>query len=79
MRHVSVLQFGFVTLFVAAFPMAPIFALLNNLIEIRLDAYKFLVTNQRPMPARAEDLGVWTPILDGISKFAVLTNVRLVD
>jgi hypothetical protein len=74
---VSVLQFGFVTLFVAAFPLAPLFALLNNLIEIRLDAYKFLVTNRRPMPARAEDLGVWTPILDGISKLAVLTNVSL--
>ncbi len=69
------LQFGFVTLFVAAFPLAPLFALLNNLIEIRLDAYKFLVANRRPMPARAEDLGAWTPILDGISKLSVLTNV----
>ena len=39
-----VLQYGFVTLFVSAFPLAPLFALLNNLIEIRLDAYKFLVS-----------------------------------
>nr|KAG5703954.1 hypothetical protein BaRGS_020551 [Batillaria attramentaria] len=36
-----VLQYGFVTLFVAAFPLAPFFALLNNVIEIRLDAYKY--------------------------------------
>ena len=36
-----VIQFGFVTLFVAAFPLAPFFALLNNVIEIRLDANKF--------------------------------------
>ncbi len=69
-----VLQFGFVTLFVAAFPLAPLFALLNNLFEIRLDAYKFLVTHRRPMPARAQNLGAWTPILDGISKVAVVTN-----
>merc|ERR1712212_1178472 len=37
-----VLQFGFVTIFVAAFPLAPLFALLNNWIEIRLDAGKFV-------------------------------------
>ena len=35
------IQFGFVTLFVVAFPLAPAFALINNLIEIRLDANKF--------------------------------------
>uniref|UniRef100_A0A452IKM5 Anoctamin n=1 Tax=Gopherus agassizii TaxID=38772 RepID=A0A452IKM5_9SAUR len=30
-----IIQFGFVTLFVASFPLAPLFALLNNIIEIR--------------------------------------------
>uniref|UniRef100_T1H5H3 Anoctamin n=1 Tax=Megaselia scalaris TaxID=36166 RepID=T1H5H3_MEGSC len=30
-----ILQYGFVTLFVAAFPLAPLFALLNNIAEIR--------------------------------------------
>jgi hypothetical protein len=33
-----VLQFGFITIFVAAFPLAPLCALLNNWMEIRLDA-----------------------------------------
>src|SRR4029434_8731444 len=33
----SVLQFGFTTISVAAFPLAPLLALLNNIIEIRLD------------------------------------------
>jgi anoctamin-7 len=37
-----VLQFGFITVFVAAFPIAPLFALLNNWIEIRLDAKKLV-------------------------------------
>ncbi len=32
---ISVIQYGFVTLFVAAFPLAPFFALLNNIFEIR--------------------------------------------
>ena len=33
-------QYGFITLFVAAFPLAPLFALINNIFEIRLDANK---------------------------------------
>lgn len=72
---ISVVQYGFITMFVAAFPLAPFFALLNNIIEIRLDAFKFLVTNRRPMPSRAKDLGVWYKILDFISHAAVITNV----
>ena len=40
------MQFGFITSFVAAFPLAPLFALLNNWVEIRLDAQK-LVTETR--------------------------------
>uniref|UniRef100_A0AAJ7X7X8 Anoctamin n=1 Tax=Petromyzon marinus TaxID=7757 RepID=A0AAJ7X7X8_PETMA len=35
-----VIQFGFVTLFVASFPLAPLLALLNNIIEVRVDAWK---------------------------------------
>ena len=40
----TVIQYGFITLFVAAFPLAPLFALINNIIEIRLDAYKMVTT-----------------------------------
>ena len=49
-----VLQFGFVTIFVAAFPLAPLFALLNNWIEIRLDAGKFVKEMRRPVSEKAE-------------------------
>ena len=52
------IQYGFITLFVAAFPLGPFFALINNLLEIRLDAYKFVVVFQRPMAARAQDIGL---------------------
>ncbi|XP_064846393.1 anoctamin-3-like [Oncorhynchus masou masou] len=70
-----VLQFGFTTIFVAAFPLAPLLALLNNIIEIRLDAYKFVTQWRRPMPARATDIGIWYGILEGIGVLAVITNV----
>lgn len=52
-----VIQFGFVSLFVASFPLAPLFALLNNVIEIRLDAKKFVTELRRPVAVRAKDIG----------------------
>lgn len=52
-----VLQFGFTTIFVAAFPLAPLLALLNNIIEIRLDAYKFVTQWRRTLASRAKDIG----------------------
>lgn len=47
-----VIQFGFVTIFVCAFPLAPLFALINNVFEIRLDARKIITTYKRPVAQR---------------------------
>ena len=56
---ILVIQFGFITIFVAAFPLAPLFAWLNNIIEIRLDAFKFVSVLQRPLAERAQDIGMY--------------------
>lgn len=55
-----VIQYGFTTLFVAALPLTPLFAVLNNWIEIRLDAHKFMVVLRRPIAERAGDLGEYS-------------------
>ena len=73
----AVLQFGFITIFVAAFPLAPLFALLNNWLEIRLDAHKFVCETRRPIAERAQDIGVWFTILDALAQLAVISNVSL--
>ncbi|XP_026912120.2 anoctamin-7 isoform X5 [Acinonyx jubatus] len=72
-----VLQFGFVTIFVAACPLAPLFALLNNWVEIRLDARKFVCEHRRPVAERAQDIGIWSHILAGIAHLAVVSNAFL--
>ncbi|KAK1784998.1 hypothetical protein P4O66_018436, partial [Electrophorus voltai] len=74
-----IIQYGFVTLFVASFPLAPLFALLNNVIEIRLDAAKFVTEIRRPDAVRAKQIGIWYNILSGISKFAVITNAFVIS
>ena len=55
----QVIQYGFVSLFSAAFPLCALLALLNNIIEIRSDASKLLRCHQRPIPRSAEDIGSW--------------------
>ncbi|KAF8792768.1 Anoctamin-4 like protein [Argiope bruennichi] len=70
--------FGFVTLFVAAFPLAPLFALLNNIVEIRLDAYKYVTQLRRPLSARVPNIGAWQAILKGLSVFAVISNAFMI-
>ena len=55
--------------------LAPLLALMNNLLELRGDAWKFLTKYRRPVLYKAGDIGVWTDILSAVSYLAVLTNV----
>ncbi|XP_073694115.1 anoctamin-6 [Garra rufa] len=73
-----VIQFGFVTLFVASFPLAPLLALFNNLCEIRVDAWKITTQFRRVVPEKAQDIGAWQPILQGIAILAVATNAAII-
>ncbi|KAK2834446.1 hypothetical protein Q7C36_015147 [Tachysurus vachellii] len=69
-----VLQFSFTTIFVAAFPLAPLLALLNNIIEIRMDAIKMVSLERRLVPRKTKDIGVWTDVLETIGVLAVIAN-----
>ncbi|KAF4078087.1 hypothetical protein AMELA_G00195440 [Ameiurus melas] len=73
-----VLQFGFITIFVAAFPLAPLFALLNNWAEVRLDAHKFVCEYRRPVAEKAQNIGVWFIILEALSHLSVIVNAFLI-
>ena len=73
--YITVIQYGLVTLFVAAFPLAPLFALLNNVIEVRLDAYKIVTQFRRPVAQRVANIGVWMEILKTLTYLAVISNV----
>ncbi|XP_076831997.1 anoctamin-7 [Brachyhypopomus gauderio] len=73
-----VLQFGFITIFVAACPLAPFFALINNWVEVRLDAQKFVREYRRPVAERAQDIGIWFTILQVITYLAVVSNAFLI-
>jgi anoctamin-10 len=56
------LQFGVVTMFAGAFPLVGLFALINNLMEIRTDSFKLTCTMRRPTPHAVASIGAWLNI-----------------
>lgn len=72
------IQFGYTTMFVAAYPLATVMSFVNNYVELRIDAWKLCQLSRRPEPRSAEDIGSWQAILEIMTFFAVLTNSALV-
>ena len=56
-------RYGYIALFSPCFPLAPLLALINNVMEIRFDAYKLCKGYQRPTAATREDIGSWFAVL----------------
>ncbi|GAW00708.1 DUF590-domain-containing protein [Lentinula edodes] len=73
-----VIQFGYVALWSTIWPLAPVMALLNNLLELRSDAFKITVHERRPTPVRTDTIGPWLEALAFLSWLAALTNSALV-
>uniref|UniRef100_A0A8C5IU86 Anoctamin n=1 Tax=Junco hyemalis TaxID=40217 RepID=A0A8C5IU86_JUNHY len=69
-----VIQYSFTTIFVAAFPLAPLLALVNNVIEIHMDAIKMMRLRRRMVPRKAKDIGIWLQVLEAIGILAVIGN-----
>ncbi|VEN36991.1 unnamed protein product [Callosobruchus maculatus] len=72
------IQLGYVILFSAAFSPAALCALLNNLIEIRVDAFKLVCICQRPFGQRVPNIGTWQTVMEYMSIMAVLVNCALI-
>lgn len=69
-----VIQFGYVILFGGAFPAGPICALLNNIIEIRTNAIRFVKFSQRAPSEPAKDIGIYQPIIEILGIISIITN-----
>ena len=74
------LQFGYVFLFSSVFPLAAVWALINNITEIRSDGFKMCRVFQRPFSESAANIGAWqvTDCTDwGLLKKDILPFPRL--
>lgn len=72
-----VINFGYITLFASAFPLAPLLTLLFHSIELQADKWKIYNLYQRPLPYKQNTIGAWKTVLNVMSIIAILTNIFL--
>ncbi|XP_049288055.1 anoctamin-10 isoform X2 [Anopheles funestus] len=68
------IQFGYVVLFSSVAPLTAFWAILNNVIEIRLDAYKLCSFFKRPFARRTKNIGAWQLAFETLAVISILTN-----
>lgn len=71
------LQFGMIMMFACAFPLAFVFAAVNNIMEIRTDALKLLTIFKRPVPRSTATIGAWLSIFQFLIVLSICTNCAL--
>lgn len=74
----KVIIFGFLMLFAASFPLAPLMALITTALDIRIDAWRLLWIYKRPVAHMAQDIGTWYTILTFMNFCGVVSNAFLV-
>lgn len=72
------LQFGYVSLFSCVYPLAAVFAVLNNVTEIYSDALKMCCVFKRPFSEPAANIGVWQMAFETMGVISVVTNCALI-
>ena len=73
-----IIQLGFVTIFAAAAPFAPLIAFIGNIIELRLDARGLVCHCRRPVAQLVSGIGSqWQGLIDFIAVLTVATNAAV--
>lgn len=72
-----IVQYGFVTLFAVAFPLAPVMAYITNILEVQVDKDKLLTKTRRPRPQNAKNIGQWYTTLEIVTSLSMVTNAGI--
>ncbi|TYZ62818.1 hypothetical protein PybrP1_010951 [[Pythium] brassicae (nom. inval.)] len=73
-----VVQFGLVVMFSSVFPLAPLLAFVECVLELRLDALDLCLFRRRPSPDAADSIGPWATCLQLLLKLSFATLFGLV-
>ncbi|ESN98940.1 hypothetical protein HELRODRAFT_162412 [Helobdella robusta] len=74
----KVLLYGYLMLFAASFPLAPLITVFFLIIDTRLDGKRLIKTNRRPVAFISQDIGRWFDILNFINIVGVAVNAFLI-
>ncbi|CAI5741430.1 unnamed protein product [Hyaloperonospora brassicae] len=70
-------QFGQVTLFAAAYPLASLWSLCNNIMEIRSDGFKLCMSFRRSRRTPSQGIGTWYYAFSALGYLSVMTNCAI--
>lgn len=70
-------QFGYLSLFSCVYPLTAVLLLINNLTEIRSDAYKMCKLFRKPFSPPVANMGVWQIAFEVLSFVSVVSNCWL--
>ncbi|TSQ92625.1 Anoctamin-10 [Bagarius yarrelli] len=70
-------QFGYLSLFSCVYPLTALLLLINNITEIRGDAYKICHLFRKPFSPPEAGIGVWQVAFEVLSFFSVMSNCWL--
>ncbi|XP_034540689.1 anoctamin-10 [Notolabrus celidotus] len=70
-------QFGYLSLFSCVYPLTAVLLLINNLTEIRSDAYKICKLFRKPFSPPVANMGVWQTAFEVLSFVSVVSNCWL--
>ena len=70
----SIKQFGFIVLFANAFPLASVFCLITNLLEIRIKMNNMFYYSRRSIAEGASGIGSWVNIMEFLAMLSIPTN-----
>ncbi|KND88807.1 Uncharacterized protein TOPH_06579 [Tolypocladium ophioglossoides CBS 100239] len=73
-----VMQYGYLSLFSVAWPLAACCFLVNNCVELRSDALKIAISCKRPIPWRSDSIGPWLTAIGFLSWLGSITSAAIV-
>ena len=71
----AIIQMGYIAFFAVAFPLAPMFSFMTNLIEIRIKLSSMALYGKRAIPQGSSGIGNWSGIMSLISFVAIPINL----
>lgn len=74
----AIVGFGFLALFSVILPVLPIILLFENLVKIRMDAFRLLDTLRRPHVMVAENIGTWMDLIVLFTNLGIAFSVALI-
>ena len=74
----TIIQFGYVVFFMTVVPLIAFLALFENLIKIRLSAWKICFLYRRPFVELVEDVGLWSKLMETMGGVGLVVNTALI-